>query len=126
LLARAARAGTHIGAFCAAIHLHQGEVGIRRILGVLSLAKKFGVAAVEVPALPRSNCAYTNTSSVLGPESALGSFPNVALSSAQAGRILSEIKTVVALAVVEAVKSLRERAFMKVAGAHARIEWRPG
>jgi hypothetical protein len=47
LLARAARAGTHIGAFCAAIHHHQGEVGIRRILGVLSLAKKFGVAAVE-------------------------------------------------------------------------------
>jgi hypothetical protein len=47
LLARAARAGTHIGAFCAAIHQHQAEVGIRRILGVLSLTKKFGVAAVE-------------------------------------------------------------------------------
>ena len=47
LLARAAHAGTHIGAFCQAIHHHQGEVGIRRILGVLSLAKKFGVAAVE-------------------------------------------------------------------------------
>jgi hypothetical protein len=46
-LARAARAGTHIGAFCAAIHQHQAEVGIRRILGVLSLTKKFGVAAVE-------------------------------------------------------------------------------
>jgi hypothetical protein len=47
LLARAARAGTHIGAFCEAIHHYQGEVGIRRILGVLSLAKKFGVPAVE-------------------------------------------------------------------------------
>jgi len=47
LLARAARAGTHIGAFCHAIHQHQGELGIRRILGVLSLAKKFGVAAVD-------------------------------------------------------------------------------
>jgi hypothetical protein len=47
LLARAGRAGSHIGAFCDAIHHHQGEAGIRRILGVLSLAKKFGVAAVE-------------------------------------------------------------------------------
>jgi transposase len=47
LLARAGRAGSHIGAFCEAIHRHQGEAGIRRILGVLSLAKKFGVPAVE-------------------------------------------------------------------------------
>ena len=47
LLARAGRAGSHIGAFCDAIYHHQGEAGIRRILGVLSLAKKFGVAAVE-------------------------------------------------------------------------------
>ena len=47
LLARTARAGSHIGAFCDAIHRHQGEAGIRRILGVLSLAKKFGVTAVE-------------------------------------------------------------------------------
>ena len=45
LLARAARAGSHIGTFCEAIHHHQGEPGIRRILGVLSLAKKFGVSA---------------------------------------------------------------------------------
>lgn len=29
------------------MHRHQGEVGIRRILGVLSLAKKFGAAAVD-------------------------------------------------------------------------------
>ena len=47
LLARASRAGTHIGAFCQAIHTEQGELGVRRILGVLSLAKKFGTAAVE-------------------------------------------------------------------------------
>src|SRR2546428_10894522 len=47
LLARAGRAGTHIGAFCEQIHHHQGEAGIRRILGVLSLAKKFGVPAVQ-------------------------------------------------------------------------------
>lgn len=47
LLARAARAGSQIGAFCEAIHRHQGELGIRRIQGVLALAKKFGVVAVE-------------------------------------------------------------------------------
>ena len=47
LLARAARAGSHIGAFCEAIHRHQGELGVRRILGVLSLAKKFGVSATN-------------------------------------------------------------------------------
>jgi len=47
LLARASRAGSQIGAFCEALHRHQGEVSIRRILGVLALAKKFGVAAVE-------------------------------------------------------------------------------
>jgi hypothetical protein len=47
LLARAARAGSHIGEFCDAIHRHKGELGVRGILGVLALAKKFGVAAVE-------------------------------------------------------------------------------
>jgi hypothetical protein len=47
LLARAARAGSHIGQLCDAIHHEQGEPGIRRILGVLSLAKKYGVVAVE-------------------------------------------------------------------------------
>ena len=47
LLARTARAGSHIGAFCKAIHDHKGEPGIRGILGVLSLAKKFGAHAVE-------------------------------------------------------------------------------
>jgi transposase len=47
LLARAARAGTHIGQLCNAIHHEEGEVGIRRILGVLSLAKKHGVGALE-------------------------------------------------------------------------------
>ena len=39
--------GTHIGALCDAIHRQQGEVGVRRILGVLSLAKKYGAAAVD-------------------------------------------------------------------------------
>ncbi len=47
LLGRAGRAGSHIGALCDAIHRAQGEVGVRRILGVLSLAKKYGTAAVD-------------------------------------------------------------------------------
>ncbi len=47
LLWRAGRAGSHIGALCSAIHRQQGEVGVRRILGVLSLAKKYGTAAVD-------------------------------------------------------------------------------
>jgi hypothetical protein len=47
LLWRAARAGAHIGVLCDAIHRQQGEVGVRRILGVLSLAKKYGTAAVD-------------------------------------------------------------------------------
>jgi transposase len=47
LLWRAARARTHIGTLCNLIYSQLGEVGIRRVLGVLSLAKKFGTAAVE-------------------------------------------------------------------------------
>jgi transposase len=47
LLARAIAAGPHIGALCEAIHRHDGEPGVRRILGVLSLAKRHGVARVE-------------------------------------------------------------------------------
>ena len=47
LLWRAGRAGAHIGALCDTIHRQQGEVGIRRILGVLSLAKKYGAAATD-------------------------------------------------------------------------------
>jgi len=47
LLWRAGRAGSHIGTLCHLIYSQLGEAGIRRILGVLSLAKKFGTAAVE-------------------------------------------------------------------------------
>ena len=47
VLWRAERAGSHIGTLCNLIYQQQGEVGIRRILGVLSLAKKFGTAATE-------------------------------------------------------------------------------
>ena len=47
LLRRAEHAGTQIGKFCQLIYQRQGETGIRRILGVLSLMKKYGAAAVE-------------------------------------------------------------------------------
>lgn len=47
LLARAATAGAHISAVCAHIYQHEGAGGVRRILGVLALAKKHGVAVVE-------------------------------------------------------------------------------
>ena len=48
LLTRAARGGPAIGTLCAAIHRRDGEPGVRRILGVLSLVKKHGAAVVEV------------------------------------------------------------------------------
>jgi transposase len=47
LLARASRAGEHVGTLCRAIHRQDGEAGVRRILGVLSLAKKHGPALVD-------------------------------------------------------------------------------
>lgn len=47
LLRRAGRAGTQIGVLCDSLYRHQGEPGIRRILGILFLARKYGTAAVE-------------------------------------------------------------------------------
>jgi transposase len=47
VLARAKRAGPAISAVCEHIHQHDGAGGIRRILGVLALAKKHGPAVVE-------------------------------------------------------------------------------
>src|SRR5207249_10905471 len=47
LLARATRAGRAIGQLCTMIHDHDGPLGVRRILGVLALAKHHGVGAVE-------------------------------------------------------------------------------
>ena len=44
---RASQAGVHIGRLCEAIHRRLGQVGVRRIQGVLSLAKKFGAAVVD-------------------------------------------------------------------------------
>src|SRR5215813_12377949 len=42
LLWRAERAGTQIGALCQHIYNQQGQLSVRRIQGVLSLAKKYG------------------------------------------------------------------------------------
>jgi hypothetical protein len=47
LLSRAQKAGPHIGQLCQHLHQRQGEPAIRRILGVLALAKKHGLAAVD-------------------------------------------------------------------------------
>ncbi len=47
LLWRTEQAGSHIGAFCHALHRNQGQTSIRRIQGVLALAKQFGTPAVD-------------------------------------------------------------------------------
>jgi hypothetical protein len=47
LLRRAEIAGPHIGALCQAMHQNLGEEAVRRILGVLNLTKKYGVASTD-------------------------------------------------------------------------------
>jgi len=47
LLHRAETAGSHIGALCQAMHRSLGEEAVRRILGVLNLTKKYGVASTD-------------------------------------------------------------------------------
>jgi hypothetical protein len=47
LLARTAKAGRHLHQLCLAIHQQDGAPGVRRILGVLALAKQYGPAAVD-------------------------------------------------------------------------------
>jgi len=47
ILARARTAGPHILRVCEAIHHREAEYGVRRILGVLALAKKHGPAVVD-------------------------------------------------------------------------------
>jgi len=47
LLSRACNAGESIGLVCQAIHHTDGETGIRRVLGVLSLVKQHGAPSVE-------------------------------------------------------------------------------
>jgi transposase len=47
LLAHAARAGDNIGALCEAIWRNDGEAGVRRVQGVMSLVKKHGAATLD-------------------------------------------------------------------------------
>ena len=47
LLHRAEKAGPNIGMLCQAMHRKHGQVAVRRILGMLALAKKYGVASTE-------------------------------------------------------------------------------
>ena len=47
LLARAAKAGPHIGQFSKALYERQAEAAVRRIQGILSFTKKYGVARVD-------------------------------------------------------------------------------
>lgn len=46
LLDRADHAGEQIGALCRGMHQEHGEAAVRRILGMLSLARKYGAASV--------------------------------------------------------------------------------
>jgi Integrase core domain len=47
LLGRADQAGAQIGALCRGMHSEHGETAVRRVQGVLSLAKKYGAATVD-------------------------------------------------------------------------------
>ena len=47
ILARAEKAGHHIGAFCQAMHREHGQTAVRRMQGLLSFHKKYGVARVD-------------------------------------------------------------------------------
>ena len=47
LLSAAHHAGAAIGTVCDHIHQHEGASGVRRILGVLALARKYGPAVVD-------------------------------------------------------------------------------
>ena len=63
LLAAAKRAGSAISTLCDHIHGHDGAAGVRRILGVLSLAKKHVPPSSNRPPPPRSNSACPPTTS---------------------------------------------------------------
>ena len=61
LLCRADKAGREIGALCRRMHGEHGETVVRRIQGVLSLAKRYGAASVEeacATALEMGVCDY--------------------------------------------------------------------
>jgi hypothetical protein len=61
LLSRAEKTGKHIGMLCRQLHGKYGQTGVRRILGVLALAKKYGIASTDdacAMALETGTCEY--------------------------------------------------------------------
>lgn len=61
LLRRAETTGPHIGILCQSMYRTQGQVAVRRILGVLALVKKYGLASTEdacAVALETGACEY--------------------------------------------------------------------
>ncbi len=61
LLRRAEVAGPHIGRLCQTLHRTEGEAAVRRILGMLALAKKYGSASADdacAMALESGVCTY--------------------------------------------------------------------
>jgi transposase len=61
LLDRADQAGSQIGALCRGMHDEHAETAVRRIQGMLSLAKKYGAASVDeacAAALEVGSCEY--------------------------------------------------------------------
>jgi transposase len=61
LLRRAEVAGPHIGTLCQTLHRTEGEAAVRRILGLLALAKKYGSATADdacAMALESGVCTY--------------------------------------------------------------------
>ena len=61
LLHRAEKVGKHIGTLCRQLHGKYGEPAVRRILGVLALAKKYGIASTDdacAMALETGTCEY--------------------------------------------------------------------
>lgn len=63
LLIRAGKAGRQIGTLCQGMHQKDGEAAVRRILGMLSLVKKYGPATVDeacAAVLEMGSCEYRN------------------------------------------------------------------
>jgi transposase len=61
LLRRAETTGPHIGVLCQVMYRNQGQVAVRRILGVLALVKKYGLASTDdacAVALETGACEY--------------------------------------------------------------------
>jgi len=59
LLARATRAGARVGALCDAIHRRDGAPGIRRVLGIIALIKRYGPAVVDDACAAALECGAT-------------------------------------------------------------------